>query len=223
MPSINYSTHSNNEATASSGFSYSHTINSGNNRILLACVTLGTNASRTLNSITIGGVSMTSMYEVSFTAPGWQSWLYGLLDADLPSTGSQTFSISLSGTGSLCVTLIQYDNVLQTLTERSSSHEIDTATGTHTVTLAGVQSSDMTTIFSQWFANTTAPSLSFSGGGQTQLHSTLNGASNRHGAGYETGEGTPEITTSGGGSSPSGVTVAVALQGLPFTARAIVI
>lgn len=94
---LDSSTFATGDGSSGPAISYSHTLGSGDDRIVLVCVSIETDeADPIISSVTYGGVTMT---ELTATQTGAtfknRAGIYYLLDASLPAVGSNTVTINL--------------------------------------------------------------------------------------------------------------------------------
>lgn len=116
---------------ASGGSSFSFTIGSGQNRLLVACV--ASEGASNVDSITYNSVAMTKLTEVDPGAAGTIAYFY-MLEANLPATGAYTLTASVSGSPTyVLMGAISLSGVAQQAPEASNS-KTQTSAG-QTVTL----------------------------------------------------------------------------------------
>ncbi|CAA6813629.1 MAG: Unknown protein [uncultured Thiotrichaceae bacterium] len=80
--------------------SVSHVLEAGTNRVVLAAVAIERNGTPSITSITYGGVAMNSVAgsaDIVGSSTKMRTELFYLLDADLPSDGNNTFSVTING------------------------------------------------------------------------------------------------------------------------------
>lgn len=120
-------------------YSFSHTLVSGSNRIIIFFVGLENNDTISVSSVTYGGVTMTlaSSYLSGTTGVRNLAAIYYLLNSSLPSDGAQTVQINLSGTASTLFSIIgcgEYTGVAQTAPEATDTkYETSNQTITNTI------------------------------------------------------------------------------------------
>lgn len=122
--------------SASLSYSFSHTLVTGTNRIVVVGIGIENQDSTALGSITYGGVNMILANSYLSGTSGARNLVgvYYLLDADLPSLGSNTVAVTILGTASSLGSVTfcaEYSGVYQSAPEAT-----DTAyqTGSQTVT-----------------------------------------------------------------------------------------
>lgn len=103
---------------------FSHTPGSGTNRLTLVGIAVGNVGSSgdppTVTSVTLGGVALTLVgTQRSAGATGGNEanvrvYIYRLLDSQIPGSGGQTVSVTLSGAASVAIEAVTYTGVDQT-------------------------------------------------------------------------------------------------------------
>jgi len=87
---------------AISSTSFSHTLIAGSNRMVAVSVGIENNGDIDVSSVTYGGVAMTKAIDIATGTSGYiyLTEIWYILEANLPSDGSQTVAITLSTAGS---------------------------------------------------------------------------------------------------------------------------
>jgi hypothetical protein len=120
----------------SNTLSWSHTIGSGNNRVLVIAAASGDNLamSQVINSVTYNGVNMTKVPASSKSRGYIKADLYYMLEANLPSSpGTYTVSITYNGTVSSRVGgAVSLRNVKQQVPEAVVTNSLASATAIST-------------------------------------------------------------------------------------------
>jgi len=181
ISAITYDAKSSDSSSSTSSLSWSHTIGSGPNRILIVGVST---YSQTVSSVTYDGTGLTSIGSIA-NGSGGRAEIFKLLEASLPSTGSYTIEVTLGGSAAVVAGATSWSGIDQTTPHGTFTSN----TGASNTPTVDVSSAGGEMVVDTLAVYPAGGGIMGPGAGQTQRWSA-----------------TPSLSAGGGGSSEPGET-----------------
>ena len=116
-----------NVANGNAGAGFSHTLTGNSNRIVV--VMTDDESTTPVSGVTYNGVAMTLIIDEIAPGVGNAVTMWGILEANLPGAGTYTVAVTGGGDGGTAVSVVEINNVVQTLPLEANSDTGSNTTG----------------------------------------------------------------------------------------------